>query len=241
MANAILEVVSRKKVLYPLLAILIIAIGSAIMFALLRPRDQISGPERCRIQECGKSGPKYTDAHGTAARNALEDQLPFHVAVSNKYLNSSIICVGNLINDRWILTSANCLSPSKGNIWIPEAIRVAVGIVNVNDFAANSIKIENYWLHPEFNHDSMVNNIALIKTAAALNKTERFVSPICLPFDDPVQKDQSVQGTTFTSSKKDGPGLADLQVIEMKTNTDGEGCLESSTDDVDIFCSTVSI
>jgi len=64
-------------------------------------------------------------------------------------------CSGVLINSRWILTAAHCLESR-------ELPKVAVGIVNRNEFDVHAIQSLSVVLNPNYKEDGSSNDIGLI-------------------------------------------------------------------------------
>jgi chymotrypsin len=84
-------------------------------------------------------------------------------------------CAGSLINDRWIVTAAHCEVPVQG-------LSLNLGDHNIktgND-GATKIAAERWITHPNFNFDTLDNDIALIKLRTLVQFSDR-IKPVCLP------------------------------------------------------------
>ena len=157
---------------------------------------------KCRVADCGRTGPNYVQTRIVKGRFAKSDGFPFQVAFTKKGF-TRVFCGGSMINDRWIVTAVHCMRGQD-----VQDIRASVGIMNINERANNSISIEGYWLHREYADKKHFYDIALVKTSRSIKWASRnFVSPICLPCRDVRSTDATVVG--FGTRKK-----------EAKTQTD---------------------
>lgn len=138
----------------------------------------------CRVDDCGHTGPNYVGTRIVGGRNAREDEFPYQVAFT-LLDDKTVFCGGNLINDRWILTAAHCFFLSDGRKIIGRYIKVSIGITKTSEVAANAIRVENYWTHPNYEPSKKGFDIALVKTVAPIKAASKhFTNPICLPFED---------------------------------------------------------
>lgn len=101
-------------------------------------------------------------AASVIAHSELSKQTPaeyFSSAVSILD-GSNDICSGTILNKRWVITSANCIEKYK-NV---RNLQLLYGSDNRQDDKRLSVAVEKVQIHPEFNSETLVNNIALIKT-----------------------------------------------------------------------------
>ncbi|XP_017791623.1 PREDICTED: vitamin K-dependent protein C-like [Habropoda laboriosa] len=117
-----------------------------------------------RSNEARFLGGEYTKAH----------EFPW---LANIHVRSQFLFSGILINDRYVLTSANQLV----SVTAPE-VKVSLGEYDrCNlDISSATISVESLILHPEYNLESRAHDLALIKLSQPI-KFERRISPICLP------------------------------------------------------------
>ncbi|CAK9813715.1 Phenoloxidase-activating factor 3 [Anthophora plagiata] len=117
-----------------------------------------------RSNEARFLGGEYTKAH----------EFPW---LANIHVRSQVLFSGVLINDRYVLTSANQLV----SVTAPE-VKVSLGEYDrCNlDISSTTISVESLILHPEYNLESRAHDLALIKLSQSV-KFERRLSPICLP------------------------------------------------------------
>lgn len=68
---------------------------------------------------------------------------------------------GVILNKRWIITSARCLD----NYTAPKQLQLHYGSHNRNDDNQIYVQIEQIVIHPKYEQQRLVNNVALIKVA----------------------------------------------------------------------------
>ncbi|XP_070517918.1 phenoloxidase-activating factor 1 [Cardiocondyla obscurior] len=121
---------------------------------------------------CGRSnrnaarllGGEHTDSH----------EFPW---LANIHIKSKSLVSGVLINDRYVLTVASQLvgvAVHEVKVSLGEYDRCTVDISSVNN------SVESLILHPEFNPEAKIHDIALIRLSRPI-KFEKRISPICLP------------------------------------------------------------
>nr|CAH0103335.1 unnamed protein product [Daphnia galeata] len=125
-------------------------------------------------------------------------------------------CGGSLIDDRWILTTARCVS-------IPgETVRYLSVYLGAHDitasYEANRRLYNGYeiYIHPEWNPTTMAGDIAMIKLAAIVAYTQ-YIRPVCLasssePSYDNSQVTVAGWGTTSDGSSNLSPVLREVTV-----------------------------
>lgn len=67
-------------------------------------------------------------------------------------------CSGVLIEDSWILTTAGCVYDRTA-----AQVNVAVGVFDLSTFSGNRIPVKNIRIHPQYNSNSIRNDIALLE------------------------------------------------------------------------------
>lgn len=79
-------------------------------------------------------------------------------------IESARFCGGVIIDSTWILTAAHCVHDMT-----PAEIDVAVGVFDLRSSSGSRIPIKNIRVHPSYNSNSQVNDIALLELSSPDN------------------------------------------------------------------------
>ncbi|XP_052431872.1 chymotrypsin-like protease CTRL-1 [Carassius gibelio] len=106
-------------------------------------------------------------------QNAISGSWPWQVSLQKA--NGFHFCGGSLINENWVLTSAQCAV-------VVNSDRVILGEHNrgSNDEPIQIEIVSKVIRHPLFNRATFNNDIALLKLSSPVTFTPR-ISPVCLP------------------------------------------------------------
>ena len=86
------------------------------------------------------------------------------------------ICGGSLISTNLILTAAHCLISLKSK----SSLRINVGSKNLSTIRQQR-GVSEIYIHGDYDSNTFINDIAMIRLASAINMTDRSIALICLP------------------------------------------------------------
>ncbi|CAF4090593.1 unnamed protein product, partial [Adineta steineri] len=101
--------------------------------------------------------------------------------IANTYL-----CGGSIISSGWVITAAHCVNGQTAS-----SITIYAGS-NSRWTGTQSRVVSKIIVHPSYNSDTYVDDVALLQLKTPLDMTDRYVSQICLP---------SVDSTTLSTTE----------------------------------------
>ena len=158
----------------------------------------------------------------------------WHVIVCK---DNSTICSGSLINDRFIVTTANCLCNDKSTA--AESILIKMNKTygcSVDEPNEIEYTVTQITCHPMYNAATSAYNIVLLKLAVTLNTN--LIKPVCLP----TAKDISLYAVNeFTGIY----GYGHLNMISLADDTEMSGSdddseISSSADGINVSAISVN-
>lgn len=105
-------------------------------------------------------------------QNASLNEYPYVASlhIRNGPQLSRAICGGALIRGRWVVTAAHCVTGYLDN-FSDQQLRIGVGRTNQDNYTvANTKRAVGAWIHPNYNASNGLNDVAVIKLDAAINK-----------------------------------------------------------------------
>ncbi|XP_048958686.1 transmembrane protease serine 12 isoform X2 [Canis lupus baileyi] len=156
--------------------------------ALQAPEDGAAAAEGCGIAPLADALKGSRIVGGTAAQIGAWPWVVSLQIQSGRIL--AHICGGSLVKNNWVLTAAHCTKDTRD----PLMWRAVIGTNNINVHHPHSkkIKVKAIIIHPGFNLETFVNDIALFHLKKAVRYNE-YIQPICLPFDIFQKLDQNTK------------------------------------------------
>ncbi|XP_055949631.1 limulus clotting factor C-like isoform X2 [Argiope bruennichi] len=165
-----------------------------------------------KISDCGRPSIGISDS---SFRNTLTvpEEWPWTVAISQKNTDK-LLCGGALLDDKTVLTVAHCVRPNREYTLFFGAQELIKGNNNTLVQERESCRTV---LHPEFNHRTFENDIALVNFEPPVQFTEK-IRPICLPTSDSTARNVVPETKGFVSgyeSTTRGPPSKVMQKIQI--------------------------
>jgi len=118
---------------------------------------------------------------GTEAR---ANSWPWQIVWCQKSGNTcSLSCGGSVVSHNWVITAGHCVF---GNTGAPQNFAIKAGVhdqtCNANT-CRTQVDVSAIYLHPQYNSNTLVNDIALIRLATPLTYGTT-IQPVCLPSTD---------------------------------------------------------
>jgi secreted trypsin-like serine protease len=133
---------------------------------------------------CGQS--KYSDAGDmdlparrmiVGGVEAREHEFPWQASIRRKSTNSHF-CGGSIINQRWVITAAHCMSGESAN-----QVSVVIGDHTRNDNSntvRQTLDVTSIHMNPSYNPIRLTNDVALIKVTQTISFGAD-LQPVCGP------------------------------------------------------------
>ncbi|XP_063913451.1 brachyurin-like [Zophobas morio] len=94
-------------------------------------------------------------------------QFPFAAAIYKQTSTGTYFCAGALINSQWIATAGQCVADA-----VIFTVRVGSNSLNANDPNALRLATDTYFLHPDYNPDTLEHDVGLIKLRLPITFTD---------------------------------------------------------------------
>eukprot|EP00062_Callorhinchus_milii_P023223 gi/632981827/ref/XP_007907803.1/ PREDICTED: transmembrane protease serine 12 [Callorhinchus milii] len=115
-------------------------------------------------------------------QEALPGNWPWQVSVQMRHDSSYLhICGGSIIDTRWVLTAAHCVSQASRS---PKDWVVVVGLHqrSIRNGMTKVMKLKRIFLHYDFDHNTLQNDMSLLELSKKIEYND-YVQPVCLPFN----------------------------------------------------------
>jgi len=127
---------------------------------------------------CGK--PAVQMQRVIAGTDAVPHSWPWQILMIK---NGRAMCGGSIISAKTIVTAAHCVFQDVHN---PSQFKVRVGAHDVSKHEADAVdyQVKRIIVHPGWNTRNLNNDVAMFELEKPI-QFNKYVSPICLPNDDP--------------------------------------------------------
>ncbi|XP_046430238.1 chymotrypsin-2-like [Neodiprion fabricii] len=153
--------------------------------------------------------------------NAVDGAYPYQVSLRNVRTGQHF-CGGSIINRKWILTAAHCVTTYQ---YLPVLMSAVVG-TNTLDQGGLSYLARSVIVHPEYNALLIRNDIALVELGLSLIYTSK-IRPILLPTEDFTKANYPAVLTGWGTDGYPGTVPNELQQIVLNV-IDQRWCLSRS-------------
>jgi secreted trypsin-like serine protease len=144
-------------------------------------------------------------------------QFPFAAAIYKSTADGTYFCTGALMNTQWIITAGQCVEG--GTLF---TIRLGSNSLNSNDPNALRLSTDTYFVHPEYDPLTLINDIGLIKLRIAITLTD-YISPISLLAGSTLPDSSSVLTIGWGQIDDETAGLVDaLNYVYLVTLSNEE-------------------
>ncbi|XP_037804563.1 ovochymase-2-like [Penaeus monodon] len=170
-----------------------------------------SAPGDC---SCGQVNRKSRIVGGT------ETEINEYPWMAGLIARRNLICGGAVIADEWVLTAAHCAEVMDTN----DAVLLGDHDYSISsDANAYSIRISQIVIHPQYNRNTLANDIALLKLSSRITwPSDNTVAPVCLPSAGESYADVSAIVTGWGAQSERGGYLPQLYEVTVSTLTNGE-------------------
>merc|ERR1712066_289372 len=124
-------------------------------------------------EECGLENPNGIEDRIVGGHEAAHHEWPWQVAL---FIDDAWFCGGSLISDEWVMTAAHCADGAS-------YFDIMAGAHNVRAGSEpHRIEITSYngWTHPEWDHSTLANDLALIELPSPIDFND-YIKPSCMP------------------------------------------------------------
>jgi len=147
----------------------------AVLLAVATSRVGAFGECGTRHFEGRYSADTKSSGYIVGGSNAVRGSLPWQVSIRR---DNSHYCGGTVIDKRWILTAAHCLTRSVSGLDIVAGEHT----LNLSEGSEQKIEVVQQFLHPPWGKPmkNLENDIALLKLAQDI-RYDKYTQPACLP------------------------------------------------------------
>jgi secreted trypsin-like serine protease len=160
--------------------------------------------------------PKPDGVRIIGGQEATASRFPYAAAIYKSTPSGNYFCTGSFMNYQWILTAGQCVDGAT-----LFTILLGTHKLSGDDSTVQKLATETYFLHPDYNPDTLENDIGLIKLRMPVTITGN-INQLYLPYVDVT--DVSV-GTAFgwgQTSDSDSELADTLNYVTLRAVSDAE-------------------
>jgi secreted trypsin-like serine protease len=130
-------------------------------------------------------------------------QFPFAAAIYKTTTDGTYFCSGALLNTQWILTAGQC-------VYRGLSFTIRLGATNLNSNDPNVIRLstDNYFLHPDYDPTTLINDVGLIKLRIAITYND-YIKPVNILASSTLPDSASVVTVGWGQTSDEIAGLVD--------------------------------
>jgi len=167
--------------------------------------------------ECGIEGPPMKDRI-VGGFEAAENQWPWQVAL---FIDNAWFCGGSLISENYVMTAAHCADGAS-------YFDIMAGAHNVRASSEpHRVEITSYngWTHPNWDHNTLANDIALIELPSPMSFND-YIRPSCMPMaGDTADVGETVTCTGWGKPSDSAGGISPvLRMVEDRPIISNSDC-----------------
>ncbi|XP_063913806.1 brachyurin-like [Zophobas morio] len=159
---------------------------------------------------------RHYGARIIGGQEAFAGQFPFAAAVHVQTTDSKFFCGGALTGNDWVITAGHCVY--NGVLF---TIQLGSNHLESDDSGRMTIATSTYILHPDFNPDTIENDIGLIKFRRPINYTI-YLNPV-FPPEFSLQDNAPVYVLGWGQTSDSDPELSnELRFLYIRTISNAE-------------------
>ncbi|KAJ3656383.1 hypothetical protein Zmor_015465 [Zophobas morio] len=149
-------------------------------------------------------------------QEAYVGEFPYAAAIYKSTADGNYFCTGTVLTDEWVLTAGQCVDGA-----ILFTVVMGTHKLSVNDESVVRVATEHYVLHPDYNPNTLANDIGLIKFRAPITFTT-YINRAYVPYL-PVSEGTTGIAYGWGQTSDDDPELSDTLVhVTLRAVSDAE-------------------
>ncbi|CAF1295217.1 unnamed protein product [Adineta steineri] len=196
---------------------------------------------------CGQTDVVLTSSHIIGGENTIKYSWPMMVSIQIRDGYDS--CIGTILSDSFILTSAQCIYYYTDTNYYN--ITIATSIYDVSSAVKITRRVDRVYIHPDYSRtEPYLHDIAILHVSEPFllgDESPQYLQKICVsienefPFNQYPKLDSQLVVVGWASSSYTAETTNTLEQISVRMiDTKYESCLNSITNDTYQFCAGLS-